>query len=121
MSYGKIQGILAEAEERAALFNATVDLSALKAGALDEMFSQGDPVLAGVCLDSGFLFALELCQTRSGADWRRTLEAGKSQGLDLQVVVKDAAKGIEAGVTRAFPEAEQRDDCFHVQYEMSKV
>ncbi|MCP3882676.1 MAG: hypothetical protein GY701_30420, partial [Sulfitobacter sp.] len=47
--------------------------------------------------------------------------AGKSQGLDLQVVVKDAAKGIEAGVTRAFPEAEQRDDCFHVQYEMSKV
>ena len=121
VSYGKIQGILAEAEERAARFNATVDLSRIKAGALDEMFSQGAPVLAGVCLDTGFLFSLELCETRSASDWQRTLEAGKSQGLDLKTVVKDAAKGIQAGVSRAFPSAEQRDDCFHAQYEMSKV
>jgi len=121
VSYGKIQGILAEAEAKAAEFNRGVDLSGIRAGAIDEMFSQGDPVLAGVCLDSGFLFALELCETRSAEDWQRTLEAGKSQGLALDVVVKDAAKGIQAGVNAAFPSAEQRDDCFHAQYEMTKV
>ena len=37
------------------------------------------------------------------------------------MVVKDAAKGIAAGVSEVFPGAEQRDDCFHVLYEMNKV
>ncbi|MCP4283301.1 MAG: hypothetical protein GY792_02440 [Gammaproteobacteria bacterium] len=36
-------------------------------------------------------------------------------------MVKDAALGIEAGVREVFPQAEQRDDCFHVLYEMNKV
>ena len=43
------------------------------------------------------------------------------QGLELSVVVKDAAKGIAAGVSEVFPRAEQRDDCFHVLYEMHKM
>ena len=60
VSYGKIQQLLVEAEERARSFNAHSALSGIEAGALDEMFSQGEPVLAGVDLDSGLLFALEL-------------------------------------------------------------
>ncbi|MCP3963853.1 MAG: hypothetical protein GY719_38950 [bacterium] len=60
VSYGKVQGILVEAEERARLFNGNVDLSAIIAGAVDEMYSQGAPVLAGVDLVSGYLFALAL-------------------------------------------------------------
>ena len=36
-------------------------------------------------------------------------------------LVKDAARGIAAGVSEVFPHAEQRDDCFHVLYEMNKV
>ena len=43
------------------------------------------------------------------------------QGLGLSVVVKDAARGTAAGVAEVFPDAEQRDDCFHVLYEMNKV
>ena len=49
------------------------------------------------------------------------LREGQAQGLGLSVVVKDAAKGIAAGVSEVFPHAEQRDDCFHVLYEMHKV
>ena len=37
------------------------------------------------------------------------------------MVVKDAARGIAAGVSEVFPHAEQRDDCFHVLYEMNKA
>lgn len=121
VSYGKIQGILTEAEERAARFNATVDLSAIRAGALDEMFSQGDPVLAGVDLDSGFLFALDKRLSRAGNDWKEVLGSCQEQGLDLEIVVKDAALGIASGVTAVFPKAEQRDDCFHAHYAMGKV
>ena len=121
LSYGTIQSMLIGAEAKARAFNARADVSGVSAGALDEMFSQGEPVLAGVDLDSGYLFALELHATRSGADWAQVLNQAKVQGLDLSVVVKDAAKGIEAGVREVFPEAEQRDDCFHALYEANKV
>ena len=121
VSYGKIQQILIEAETCAAEFNAGCELSKIKAGALDEMFSQGSPVLAGVDLDSGFLFSLALRESRSGDDWAEVLKTAKAQGLDLSKVVKDAAQGIAAGVSRIFPDAEQRDDCFHAFYRMAKL
>jgi hypothetical protein len=44
LSYGKVQSIAAEAEAQAAAFNAKADLSGVRAGALDELFSQGEPV-----------------------------------------------------------------------------
>ena len=121
VSYGKIQQLLVEAEAQARAFNAQVDLSGIEAGALDEMFSQGEPVLAGVDLDSGSLFALEVCEHRDAQTWADVLGQGHSQGLNLSVVVKDAAVGIAAGVSKVFPEAEQRDDCFHALYELNKA
>jgi hypothetical protein len=113
--------MLVEAEGQAARLNAQASLGGVEAGALDEMFSQGEPVLAGVDLDSGYLFGLSLSATRDGDAWAELLREGQCQGLELSVVVKDAAKGIAAGVSEVFPHAEQRDDCFHVLYEMHKV
>lgn len=121
ISYGKVQSMAAEAEAQAALFNAKADLAGVRAGALDELFSQGEPVLAGVDLDSGYVFGLALRETRGGADWAEVLKQGQEQGVNLAVVVKDAAKGIESGVREVFPQAEQRDDCFHALYELNKV
>ena len=121
VSYGTIQAMLVEAECRAARFNAQSSLDEVQAGALDEMFSQGEPVLAGVDLDTGYLFGLSLSATRDAGAWAQVLREGQGQGLALSVVVKDAAKGIAAGVAEVFPDAEQRDDCFHVLYEMNKV
>jgi hypothetical protein len=121
LSYGKVQSIAAEAETRAAAFNTKADLSGVRAGALDELFSQGEPVLGGVDLDRGYLFGLGLRETRGGEDWAEVLKQGQEQGLSLRVVVKDAAKGIESGVREVFPQAEQRDDCFHALYELNKV
>ena len=121
VSYGTIQQMLVEAEGRAARFNAQASLGGVEAGALDEMFSQGEPVLAGVDLDGGYLFGLSLSPTRDGEAWAGLLREGQAQGLGLSVVVKDAARGIAAGVSEVFPHAEQRDDCFHVLYEMNKA
>ena len=121
VSYGTIQQMLVEAEGRAARFNAQASLGGVEAGALDEMFSQGEPVLAGVDLDGGYLFGLSLSPTRDGEAWAGLLREGQAQGLGLSVVVKDAARGIASGVSEVFPHAEQRDDCFHVLYEMNKA
>jgi len=121
VSYGKVQQVAAGAEQKAAAFNAREELTGIDDGALDEMYSQGDPVLAGVDLDTGYLFGLSLRDSRSGDDWAEFLGDAKGRGLDLQVVVKDAANGIAAGVATVFPNAEQRDDCFHALYEMGKL
>ena len=87
VSYGTIQQMLVEAEARAARFNAQVSLGGVEAGALDEMFSQGEPVLAGVDLDSGYLFGLSLSATRDGEAWAELLREGQCQGLELSVVL----------------------------------
>lgn len=120
-SYGGIHKILMEAEESAGIFNEQAALDRIHSGAVDEMFSQGDPVLAGVDLDTGYLFLLSLEESRSGDDWEKVLKKCQSQGLKLEVVVKDAARGIADGVNRVFPHAEQRDDCFHAHYNMGKL
>ena len=103
VSYGTIQAMLVEAEGRAARFNASVGLSGVEAGALDELFSQGEAVLAGVDLDSGYVFGLSLSATRDAGAWAGMLREGEAQGLSLSVVVKDAARGIAAGSLRSFP------------------
>ena len=69
----------------------------------------------------GICSGLSLSPTRDGEAWAELLREGQAQGLGLSVVVKDAARGIAAGVSEVFPHAEQRDDCFHVLYEMNKV
>lgn len=121
VSYGTAQAWLVEAQSQAKAFNASVGLAPISDSALDELFSQGDPVLAGLDLDSGYLFNLAVRDSRSGQDWAQVLGEAQRQGLALNVVVKDAAKGIAAGVSEVFPDAEQRDDCFHALYELGKV
>jgi len=120
LSYGQIWELINGAEQDACDFNKKADLKKIEAGALDEMFSQGDPVLAGIDLDSGYLFNLNLRETRNSSDWAEVLSSAKEQNLDWSIVVKDAAPGIAAGVSEVFPQAEQRDDCFHVLYELNK-
>ena len=121
VSYGHIHTVATEAGQKSRDRLGQVDLSGCESAALDELFSQGDPVLAGIDLDSGYLLGVNHCQHRGTDDWTECLAQGKAQGLDLKVVVKDAAAGIAAGVRAVFPEAEQRDDGFHALYELNKV
>lgn len=121
ISYGAMHAVVAEAEQRAAAFNATVELNQIEASALDEMFSQGQPILSGIDLESGLVSQLRLATGRSAADWKEVLGTAQKLGFSPQIVVKDAARGIAAAVSELWPQAEQRDDCFHAAYEMGKV
>jgi hypothetical protein len=119
-SFGYIQAVQIAAQTNAAIFNSKVDLLAIISAAIDELFCQGDPVLAGIDLDSGFLFSLAHEAYREGKTWARILNDAKSQGLALQHIVKDGAKGMTKGVNDVFPLSEQRDDAFHALYITSK-
>lgn len=121
VGYGKVFEILQEAMVRAAVFNSFVPLDAVKVAALDELFSQGDPVFAGIDLDTDYLFLLEHHLSRGGDDWAAALKDKKLQGLDLETVVKDAGTGLAAGTTSAYPNAKQRDDLFHARWKMGQV
>jgi len=120
VSFGYIQGVLIEAQAKAALFNKTVNLDNIESIAVDEMYSQGDPVLAGIDLDSGYLFSLSHETSRNGETWGQVLGEAKEQGMEPKHVVKDGAKGIAKGIEITFDEIEQRDDAFHAIYLASK-
>ena len=121
LSFGRLHGILARAERKAEELNGRMRLSKIVAAALDEMFSQGQPLLTGIDLDSGFVAILKAAKGRSGDEWAEELAAAKARGFNPDEVVSDAALGIQAGLERELPEAEHRDDCFHAVYELGKV
>ena len=117
VSYGTIQQMLVEAEGRAARFNAQVSLGGVEAGALDEMFSQSEPVLAGVDLDSGYLFGLSLSPTRDGEAWAGLLRKGEALGRLGKIRAYDKvrrrkAKRALSSARRECAEAIERFDAF---------
>lgn len=121
MSYGSIWKVCHDAEITATLRNKMEDLTSIKHVALDELYSQGSPVLGGVDLDSGYIFSLSLRESRGSADWCEVLNEAKEKGLDVDISVQDAASGISNSLGKVFPEAEKRDDCFHVLYIISNI
>jgi hypothetical protein len=120
-SYGKVEGVLAEAQARAAALMSAVDLSGVENVALDEMFSQGRPVFGGIDLDTQYLVLLKKHPSRGGEDWDACLaELRDKQGLQPRRVVKDAGTGLATGVTQCWPGAQQNDDIFHALYLMGR-
>ena len=113
-SYGKIQGILVEAEKCAEEILKKIDLGAIKNIALDEMFSQGWPVFGGIDLDTQYLFQLEVHPSRGGEDWEKSLaKLRDNQNLNPQRAVKDAGTGLGKGVRSCWEGIQENDDMFH--------
>jgi hypothetical protein len=121
-SYGKIWSVLRRAEQQAKAFLMLVDLAGIKTVALDEMFSQGRPVFAGIDLDTQYLFQLEVHERRTGEAWAKSLGLLRDwQGLVPERVVKDAGSGLARGVQLCWSgKPEERDDLFHAVYMMGK-
>ena len=121
-SYGKVWQVLHLAEQRAAAFLAKVDLSGVDSVAVDEMFSQGRPIFAGIDLDTQYLFQLEVHDQRTGEAWERSLSVLRDQqSLSPTQVVKDAGTALAKGVGACWSEAEENDDLFHATYLLGKV
>lgn len=121
-SYGKVWNVIHQAERRAAEWLGELDLSGIETVALDEMFSQRRPVLAGIDLDTQYLFQLDVRSGRSGEDWAASLKPLRDvQNLRPDHVVKDAGTGLRAGVEEVWPGIEERDDLFHALYLMGQT
>jgi len=120
-SYGRVWNVVHAAETAAAAFNRTVDLSGIDSLALDELFSQGQPVLSGIDLDTGYVCLLQPSDSRSGEAWAAVLgQLRDGQQLVPARVVKDAGTGLAAGVKTAWPGCDAHDDLFHAVFLMGK-
>lgn len=122
ISLGAISNIVRLAGERAKKLNDSKDLSLIKEGALDEIFSNSTPALVGVDLKSSYIFLLEESPGRSGDDWGLALlEKQEKQGLYLDLAIMDQGRGIHKGVGEVYPDGEIQSDLFHTVRELFRV
>lgn len=120
ISIGKISGILNRAADRAAEFDASIDLSGIRQGANDEIFQCGMPVLTGIDPVSTYIYLLQQADDRSAETWQNAMEVCKARKLDLDVSISDFGTGLLSGIPRAFPNVCIQPDLFHWILELGK-
>ena len=113
ISKGTVYNITRQASWKAEELERDVPLENIRRMATDEVFQNGEPVLTGVDLDSGYVFLAESAPDRSGETWKAALEDKKTRGLNPELNVSDGGSGLVKGVREAFPEIETQLDIFH--------
>lgn len=113
VSIGKISSIINSFADKAKIFNDSILLDKIKAGANDEIFQAGKPVLVGVDVISTYIYLMSESSTRNATDWASALLEKQEQGLNLETSVQDGAPGIKKGVCDAFPKINMQSDIFH--------
>jgi hypothetical protein len=113
LSIGSVHNILQQAIERAAPINDAQDLSAVRIGALDEIFQSGKPVLVGADVHSGYCYLLSAEDHRDADTWGFRLLELKDRGFAPQATIADFGSGLRAGQRQALPDVPCRADVFH--------
>ena len=120
VSIGKISQTLDQAADRAAEFDASIDLSGVRQGANDEIFQCGVPVLTGIDAESTYVYLLQQEGDRSARTWQTAMENCKARSLNLDVSISDFGTGLLSGIPIAFPDACIQPDLFHWMMELGK-
>ena len=120
VSAGYISKVIAEAGERARIFDDQIDLSGIKQGANDEIFQCGKPILTGLDPEYMYTYLLEETKDRKAETWAIYLDDRKDHGLNLETSINDGGTGLMAGIPQAFPGVEIQADTFHASYGMGR-
>lgn len=114
VSKGTIGNITNAASIKAEEFDRTISLAGIKNAAIDEIFQQDTPVLAGVDLDTRFVVMMEPVEDRTGETWGSNLDSQKARGFAPTNVIGDGGTGLSKGVREAFgDEVNLQGDVFH--------
>ena len=118
MATGKISNIINRIAENAKQFNQSIPLGQIIAGAHDEIFQAGKPVLVGVDVHSTFIYLMKATDTRDATDWGVALLEKAENGLNLESSVNDGATGLKKGVADAFDGINIQSDIFHAEHKV---
>lgn len=114
VSLGHIANTVDDANINAMLINDDYDLSPIKDAASDEIFHQGQPILATVDIPSRYCAGLSKQPTRCGTAWGNELLNLQKQGFAPIFSIIDGAKGLRSGYEEALPDTILLFDHFHV-------
>ena len=117
ISVGTIHNRLQSAATKAAAINLAQDLSPIQVGLHDEIFPGSQPVLVGIDARSTYCYLLEAAEHRDEDTWGVHLLDASEQGLNPDYTIADAAKGLRAGQTAAWPATPCHGDIFHIQHQ----
>jgi hypothetical protein len=105
LSLGSVHSIVRQAVSIAHEVNAAQDLSRVRAGSHDELFQAGQPVLAGMDLDSTYCYLLVPEAHRDAETWGIHLMDLAARGLRPDYTIADGGRGLRAGQALAWPGA----------------
>jgi len=111
-SVERVHAIAHEAMDRARALESPC-LSAVRIGAHDEIFQNGQPVLVGVDVASTYCYLLSQEEHRDGLTWAVRLLELRDHGFEPQAIICDGGSGLQAGQELAMPDTPRRGDVFH--------
>jgi hypothetical protein len=121
LSLGSVHAIVRQAVSSAHPVNAAQDLSRVRVGSHDELFQAGQPVLAGMDLDSTYCYLLAPEAHRDAETWGIHLLDLAAQGLHPDYTVADGGRGLRAGQALAWPGVPCHGDVFHGLRELTRL
>jgi hypothetical protein len=119
LAHTTVRNIFQSAVATAQAHNASVDLSPVRIGALDEIFQNGQPVLVGADAASTYCFLLSQEQHRDADTWGVRLLELVERGFNPDATIADFAGGLRAGQKEALPNTPCRGDNFHIIQELN--
>lgn len=121
LSLGSVHAIVRQAVSRAQPVNAAQDLSRVRAGSHDELFQAGQPVLAGIDLDSTYCYLPAAEAHRDAETWGIHLLDLAARGLHPDYTVADGGGGLRAGQALAWPGVPCHGDVFHGLRDLTRL
>lgn len=119
LAHTTVRNIFHSAVTTAQTHNASVDLSPVRIGALDEIFQKRQPVLVGADAASTYCFLLSQEQQRDANTWGVRLLELVERGFNPDATIADFAGGLRAGQKEALPGTPCRGDNFHMVTELN--
>ena len=119
LAHTTARNIFHSAVATARTHNASVALSPVRIGALDEIFQKRQPVLVGADAASTYCFLLSQEQHRDADTWGVRLLELVERGFDPDATIADFAGGLRAGQKEALPGKPCRGDNFHIVQELN--
>ena len=122
ISIASIHNLVYSHAELAKEINEKQDLSSIKIDLKDEIFQGSRPVLTGIDNFSTYCYLLTLVKHRDEDTWGYyLLNLTENQGLKPERTIADAAKGLRAGQSAAWPETPCNGDIFHIKCQYQKM
>jgi len=110
---GTVHKIMQESVTPARQVLSAEDLSAIRAGAHDEIFQGRRPILVGCDVASTYCYLLAPEAARDATTWGVHLLDLEDKGLRPDHIIADWGKGLRAGQADVWPDTPCRGDLFH--------